>query len=160
MILPTASSVWYQSFFLVFVSLKHSMSIKITNSNHCTSPATRIFFFFLFWQICIGIATYQVMVSAWENFFYSFFFLNIYFVWLFYQVWFLSFSEALLCFYISWFVYCIQTCIGNLSLAWLSVLWLTWQVDYSGFMTINPQRFGQKYVGKVTLFCYSSWIVN
>lgn len=28
------------------------------------------------------------------------------------------------------------------------------QVDYSGFMTINPQRFGQKYVGKVavTLF--------
>lgn len=26
------------------------------------------------------------------------------------------------------------------------------QVDYSGFMTINPQRFGQKYVGKVVLF--------
>ncbi|KAK3436637.1 hypothetical protein EUGRSUZ_C01186 [Eucalyptus grandis] len=24
-----------------------------------------------------------------------------------------------------------------------------WQVDYSGFMTINPLRFGQKYVGKV-----------
>jgi hypothetical protein len=24
-----------------------------------------------------------------------------------------------------------------------------WQVDYSGFMTINPQKFGQKYVGKV-----------
>jgi len=23
------------------------------------------------------------------------------------------------------------------------------QVDYSGFSTINPQRFGQKYVGKV-----------
>ncbi|KAF5176927.1 Double-strand break repair protein [Thalictrum thalictroides] len=23
------------------------------------------------------------------------------------------------------------------------------KVDYSGFMTINPQRFGQKYVGKV-----------
>ncbi|RVW60475.1 Double-strand break repair protein MRE11 [Vitis vinifera] len=23
------------------------------------------------------------------------------------------------------------------------------EVDYSGFMTINPQRFGQKYVGKV-----------
>jgi hypothetical protein len=31
----------------------------------------------------------------------------------------------------------------------LSFLWLIWQVDYSGFMTINPQRFGQKYVGKV-----------
>ncbi|KAI3724449.1 hypothetical protein L2E82_36226 [Cichorium intybus] len=26
------------------------------------------------------------------------------------------------------------------------------KVDYSGFMTINPQRFGQKYVGKVKSF--------
>jgi double-strand break repair protein MRE11 len=24
------------------------------------------------------------------------------------------------------------------------------KVDYSGFSTINPQRFGQKYVGKVS----------
>ena len=32
----------------------------------------------------------------------------------------------------------------------------SWQVDYSGFMTINPQRFGQKYVGKVPLCNYGS----
>jgi double-strand break repair protein MRE11 len=32
---------------------------------------------------------------------------------------------------------------------------LNLQVDYSGFMTINPQRFGQKYVGKVILFYHS-----
>lgn len=31
----------------------------------------------------------------------------------------------------------------------LSLSFCGWQVDYSGFMTINPQRFGQKYVGKV-----------
>lgn len=33
-----------------------------------------------------------------------------------------------------------------------SLAYLIWQVDYSGFMTINPQRFGQKYVGKVVWF--------
>lgn len=28
------------------------------------------------------------------------------------------------------------------------------QVDYSGFMTLNPQKFGQKYVGKVRQFLF------
>lgn len=34
----------------------------------------------------------------------------------------------------------------------LQLINLNLQVDYSGFMTINPQRFGQKYVGKVISF--------
>lgn len=40
----------------------------------------------------------------------------------------------------------------------LKLIKLNLQVDYSGFMTINPQRFGQKYVGKVVSFYHSSSI--
>lgn len=41
-------------------------------------------------------------------------------------------------------------------LAWEVTSELISQVDYSGFMTINPQRFGQKYVGKVYTVCQPS----
>ena len=36
---------------------------------------------------------------------------------------------------------------------------LQWvQVDYTGFTTINPQRFGQKFVGKVGLQLLLQWL--